>query len=169
MKFFTQVGYTQRKHKPIPRWCSNPDYFFKVLRHQKKYANADDIFGIVDPKDQQFNLREVFEGFKIMPGTRKAKKFDQRGSSANWDQNSVISAKLLQERTSQLVKGKAFDPRDVTNFTLQNDQTKHTNGGCGYGSISEISKVVTVDNLSQPQKVEKKGGGVSSRGLPQSG
>ncbi|CDW85977.1 UNKNOWN [Stylonychia lemnae] len=84
MKYFKKIGYTDQRYKNIPRWCTDIELLNKVVLFQKSQAvSADDVFGKFDPRTLKFNLRELF-GDPVR-NFRKEKKYDRRGSSANWN------------------------------------------------------------------------------------
>lgn len=61
MKHLTTVGYTQNTMKAIPRWCSDISQLDRIVNFQKKYRiTSDRIFGKMDPRRAEFNLREIF-------------------------------------------------------------------------------------------------------------
>lgn len=85
MKYFNKVGYTQNKMKEIPRWCADMELLDKMVVFQKKIMSADKIYGKMDPRRTQFNLREIFPAARLVLGSRKQKRYDNRGSSAVWN------------------------------------------------------------------------------------
>ena len=83
MKYFRKVAYTQEMNKPIPHWAADRDLLDRVAVHQRLTENGEKVFGMIDPRKFQFELREVFQGLvNLIPGSRKQKKYDQRGDSA---------------------------------------------------------------------------------------
>ena len=94
MKFFTKVGYTQNNLKEIPRWCSDMKLLDKMVLLQQKVHTADQIFGKMDPRKTQFNLREIFPTVKLVLGSRKQKRFDQRGSSNVWNDDHEFATPI---------------------------------------------------------------------------
>jgi hypothetical protein len=56
--------------------------------------NGDKIFGKMDPRKTQFNLREVFPAVKLVAGSKKEKRFHQRGSSSVWNDDHEFATPI---------------------------------------------------------------------------
>lgn len=74
MKYFTKVGYTTNTYKRIPRWCTDMDKIDElyVFQKDKMKMNGDRIFGYLDPRNTQCDLRDIFKGnVNIVQGSRR--------------------------------------------------------------------------------------------------
>jgi len=89
MKHFSKIGYTRGVKKDIPRWACEKERIEEVYLYQMEKLNSDEIFGRNCPKDMLVNIRTLFDG---MPepklGSRKQRRYDNRGSSAIWNDES---------------------------------------------------------------------------------
>lgn len=76
--------------KAVPRWCTDMKLLNRVVIYQSTSGTddggltPDDVFGKLDPRRLEFNLRELF-GDPNIRSFRKQQRFDRRGSSAIWN------------------------------------------------------------------------------------
>lgn len=84
LKYFNKVGYTDKNKKPIPRWATDMELINKVIAVQKKNMDPDEVFGKIDPRVLSFE-HSMFFGGEGLSNLRKERKFNNRGSSANWN------------------------------------------------------------------------------------
>ena len=105
------------------------DLLDAVVVHQRRHFRNEDIFGKMDPRQSQFNLREIFKGMvTLTKGSRKERKYDTRGSSGCWNDDhefaTPIRAKTFQKPTAHLRnKDKSGENKDLNNSN-------------GYGGVS---------------------------------
>jgi hypothetical protein len=71
----------------------------KIVMYQKKSINGDEIFGKMDPRRGVPTLREVFQAnVNPIPGSRKQRKYDYRGSSAIWNDDHEFATPMLAKQ-----------------------------------------------------------------------
>ena len=92
LKYFNKVGYQGPDNKAIPRWATDDKLILKVQAYQKQNLNPDVIFGRLNPQQlkNQFNLEKIFS--KGMNADNYEDVDFERGSSANWNDNSEFKS-----------------------------------------------------------------------------
>ena len=96
-KHFKKVGYAGDDKRPIPRWACN-EAIDEVKNWQDENMSAQKVFGYLDPRKVANSdvLDKMFE-FNGNPN------YDERGSSANWKDDSEWNTQLnpiLSEQSS---------------------------------------------------------------------
>ena len=60
--------------------------------------NGDKIFGYLDPRNTQCDLRDIFKGVTLTAGSRRQKRYDNRGSSEYWNDGSEFATPLITKQ-----------------------------------------------------------------------
>lgn len=68
-KILKKIGYNENL-KIIPRWATEDKLTQEVAMWQKKFIEADDIFGVFKPGSFYQQQKEIFNTSRMRPGSR---------------------------------------------------------------------------------------------------
>jgi hypothetical protein len=87
----------------------------------------------MDPRKSQFNLREIFLGMvKLTKGSRKERKYDTRGSSGCWNDDSEFATPIRPKKFHLPTPKLKEQDKSGENNQIGQD------GNISYGGVSQF-------------------------------